>query len=260
MNPTFYVAFCAKKLMQTLQATFWLSKASEIAHPEVILYEKDYKKEFSMSKAMLVQCGWNQSEYGNISFDSVTFDFLMQVNVQHEDVQHTTPLTLDTIPSNFSLIEKLRTDVSQNYQWLPISYSQETHRRFAVFEIVMFPCYAPQQLFTLERNLTILLCRERVEMNDPHLRIEQVVCAAGIVSTEQVHLQLLEEIERQEHRIPMVSALCQYSRFYVGTISLSQVIHSNAAKSSLATKAVYEEFNLENEIRAGVERQIHNGA
>jgi hypothetical protein len=197
-----------------------------------------------MAQSMLKKNGWELlSSQFSTAFQEIQVDVLFHIHVeqeqQYEFRENVKFFNAQPEPLLKGLLRKKvsKSIITENDELVPNSYM--------VVEITMDENRYIEKLQQVERDLTVLLCRKRLETNEFLISIEEIVCFAGIATN---HLDMREcnrFIDDHFQKLPMIYRLYQLGRFFYfkQPQDVKDIVYQVSHHSSIIDK--YEKSNSE---------------
>lgn len=230
----------------------------------------DNEAAFNMSKAMLSSCNWESLNFGSLDFDMIEIDCLIHIYEPPDSPTnwskcapfiHVPPrkkwiqLQKPFLPSSRPLLAKQISDsaIATDNDSPPNAY--------VVFEITLNPNLILSKLAQLERDLALLLSRQRILLNDINLRISSLVSLCGLVTQEAKVQNMQSILETNFQILPLVTELWISRRLVVVKLSKSKqylarkIGHLNSVSDSLGEIAQLKKEILELELKEAKTRE-----
>jgi hypothetical protein len=222
---------------------------------------KKTAKNFAIFQEMtktLKKSGWANFKDGSVNAKQIEIDVLIHVHNPGKFLLSTVKGYYEIRPANF-----VAGSVTHNYLSRGISKEAldqaKNPNTYIVIEVTVDRQLVLSKLVQLERDLTFLLCRQRVGTKDNHLGIDQIVSYVGIATRENVEQDVKKALNSFPGQLPLVSILFSLGRFIGFDISFDLPVFIGKQFDRLnATHAGFKSFREEttkklNEIRSDLD-------
>jgi hypothetical protein len=218
-----------------------------------------------MAQKILKKNGWESlSSQFSTAFQEIQIDVLFHVHIDEDRIYE--------FKENVKLFNA-RPEPVKGLLRRKISRSQITANdepeanSYLVVEITMDENRFIEKLQQVERDLTVLLCRKRLETKEYDVSIEELVSYAGIATNHLDMRQCHQFIEDHPRQLPLVYRLFQMGRFFyfkhaqdikdiVYQVSRHSAVLEQYAKSNSDVQSVRKELDkAQNEV-ARLEREL----
>jgi hypothetical protein len=219
MDPKLYETFCVQLLINHFSKQYSLS-TSYFSEAVRQFYQSNEPEAFADAARILKESGWDQLQCGSLNFVTIEIDCLLHV---YDDGQSpsliTPPLSIVYPKRNWD--EKmlpsapfLTGGISKEFL-VPASDVEVVPNCYIVFEITLDPMMLPQKLAQLERDCAVLLSRQRIKRNDPHISIGNIIRFAGVAFPKATVKSVRQLLETYGHLMPLLKELWLMKRILI---------------------------------------------
>jgi len=159
---------------------------------------------FLRAQDLLKRSNWMSLGHGSLEFDSIEIDCLLHLYDASPSSSLAPPSPLFIVPPPKALKKKPSVYVP-NISPVKISSAAINEANYyATFEITTDSGMLLDKVAQLERDLTVLLCRQRIIRDSPDLKIEHIVRYAGIVAPKANRNEFLGYLQEYANEIPLL--------------------------------------------------------
>jgi hypothetical protein len=215
-NPKDYEVYCVETIITHLSTQFPTSKRyCETAVRKFLRNEETLA--FKNAEKALRNSNWEALDVGKYIFEEIEVDCLLHIYDTYS------PSAVNFTPP-FYHVKPTSTWQSNHPSVTPKNFEKKISDKaivdindapnaYAVFEISIDANIFDKKLGQLERDLTVLLYRQR--LNDDNIHIEDIVRFVGLATTKADLVKIRQFIETEESKLPLLSTLYTLNRVLV---------------------------------------------
>jgi len=221
MESSIYETQCVQLIIKSLQKqnSSLSSKYCDAASRK--FYISQHLQAFQQAKLLLQNSDWQSLDNGSLDFDNIQIDCLLHTS-QNQSLENTKveqPLAVVTVPKRHKIRVEEKPFLRKMISEAAIADEESSEPNcYVVIEITLDPSRLKNKLAQLERDLTVLLCRQRINQNCESLHITEIVQYAGIVSKKNLEMGVQSHFQEYQKCLPLLYILWQVGRVIVAKI------------------------------------------